>query len=49
MYCISSNGSDSKHGRLEELGSNVYAWWVEEENISLIREALRPTGIILCI
>lgn len=41
--------SDSSHGKLEELNKDLYAWWVDEDQISNVRESLRDTGIILCI
>lgn len=39
--------SDKSHGELEELTPGKFAWWVEQENISMVRDALRPSGIII--
>lgn len=39
--------SDKRHGTLEKIADEHYIWAVEEENIPFIREALRPSGMII--
>ncbi|MDP3371280.1 MAG: hypothetical protein Q8S21_00055 [Candidatus Paracaedibacteraceae bacterium] len=39
--------SDQRHGALEPLDEQRFAWWVENENIPLVRESLRSSGIII--
>jgi hypothetical protein len=39
--------SDKRHGTLEKIADNYYAWIVDEDNIPLVREALRPSGMII--
>lgn len=39
--------SDTRHGILDTLGDDRYAWWIDNESIPLVREALRPSGIII--
>lgn len=41
--------SSSKHGKLEKITEYVWSWEVNDDLISPVREALRPTGMILCI
>lgn len=38
-----------KHGTLTELTKNLWAWWVEPEEIPAVREELRPTGWVIAI
>lgn len=37
------------HGTLTKFDNNLWAWWIEQDQIPSVREALKPTGIILCI
>ena len=39
--------SDPIHGRLEPLSDGRFAWWVMDEHIEQVREALRPSGMII--
>ena len=39
--------SNPLHGSLIPIDDQRYAWWVEHENIAHVREALRPSGIIV--
>jgi hypothetical protein len=39
--------SNPLHGTLEPLDEQRFAWWVENENIPLVRDCLRPSGIII--
>lgn len=39
--------SDKRHGTLEKIADNHYAWVIDEDNIPLVREALRPSGMII--
>jgi hypothetical protein len=39
--------SDPIHGRLETLSDGRFAWWVMDEHIEQVREALRPSGMII--
>ncbi|MBN9565641.1 MAG: hypothetical protein J0G29_06085, partial [Alphaproteobacteria bacterium] len=41
--------SDLARGTLNPLTDSMWSWRVEEDNIPAIREALRPTGLVLCI
>jgi hypothetical protein len=41
--------ADPVRGTLKPLTNSMWSWRVEEDNISTIREALRPTGLVLCI
>lgn len=40
---------DPRHGALTQLKENLWVWNISEENIPLVREALRPTGQVICI
>ena len=40
---------DPRYGTLTQLKENLWIWHVFEENISIVREALRPTGQVICI
>lgn len=42
-------GSNSDHGTLKPLTDILWSWRVPEDKIDSIREALKDTGIILCI
>lgn len=39
----------SEHGTLTPLTEKLWTWEVPQENISSVRELLRPTGIVKCI
>ncbi|HQS85135.1 MAG TPA: hypothetical protein PLY23_09640 [Alphaproteobacteria bacterium] len=41
--------ADSKRGSLTELKESLWAWWVEPDNISYVREVLRPLGWMLAV
>ncbi|MDP5082711.1 MAG: hypothetical protein NWP61_00530, partial [Rickettsiaceae bacterium] len=41
--------SNKKRGELIQLSKDRWSWHVEPNNIIYVREALRNTGIILCI
>jgi hypothetical protein len=41
--------SSPDHGTLKPLTNTIWSWHVPEDKISDVREALRHTGIILCI
>jgi hypothetical protein len=41
--------SSAEHGELKPLTDTFWEWWVPEEKIDDVREALRETGIIICI
>ncbi len=41
--------SSPQHGDLKPLSKDLWSWWIPQENISLVSEALRDTGIILCL
>ena len=40
--------ADTNRGSLTKLGENLWSWWVKDEEIDLVRAALKPTGILLC-
>jgi hypothetical protein len=40
--------ADSNRGTLTNLSENLWSWWVDEEQIDLVRYALKPTRILLC-
>ncbi len=40
--------ADSNRGTLTKLSENLWSWWVKDEQIDLVRSALKPTGIVLC-
>jgi len=40
--------ADARHGTLTQLEDNLWSWWVEESQIHSVRDALKPTGILLC-
>lgn len=40
--------SSTNHGELKQLTDDLWEWWVDEDKISIIREALKPSGIIIC-
>ena len=40
--------ADSNRGDLTKLSENLWSWWVRDEQIDLVRSALKPTGILLC-
>jgi hypothetical protein len=39
--------SDPANGRLDPLCEGRAAWWVEDNQIARIREALKPSGILI--
>lgn len=39
--------SDKRYGTLEKISDEHYIWTVDEENISFVRETLRPSGMII--
>lgn len=39
----------ANRGTLKKISDTLWTWWVEPENISSVREALAPTGMILCL
>jgi hypothetical protein len=41
--------SSAEHGELKPLTDTLWEWWVPEDKIESIREALRETRIIICI
>ena len=41
--------SNSLHGRFDALCDGRVAWWVESDQISHIREALKPSGILIAV
>jgi hypothetical protein len=40
--------ADSNRGALTKLSENLWSWWVKDEQIEMVRSALKPTGILLC-
>lgn len=41
--------SSPDHGDLKQLTPEVWSWWVEADQIPSVRQALAPSGIILCV
>ena len=41
--------SSPHHGELKPLTEILWEWWVPEEKIDSVREALRPTGLLICV
>lgn len=41
--------ASSEHGILEKLNSNIWSWQLQAEQIPIVREKLRSTGMVLCI
>jgi len=41
--------SSPKHGELKPLTDILWEWWIPEEKIASVREALLPTGLVICI
>lgn len=41
--------SSPEHGELNPLTDILWEWWVPGEKISSVREALRSTGLLICI
>lgn len=41
--------SKEAHGELKKLAENFWSWYVKPPYIPFVREALRPTGFVLCI
>ena len=41
--------ADPQRGELIELNPSLWAWWIEADNISSVREALRPLGWVIAI
>ena len=40
--------ADTNRGSLTKLDSDLWSWWVKDEEINSVRAALKPTGILLC-
>ena len=40
--------SSPDHGELKKLTETLWEWWVPEDKIEPVRDALKPTGILLC-
>ncbi|MFN9001754.1 MAG: hypothetical protein ACK5VW_06825 [Holosporales bacterium] len=40
--------SDSSRGELTALNDKLWSWWIPEHDIAGVREALKPTGLLLC-
>lgn len=40
--------ADANRGTLTRLGEKLWSWWISNEQIDLVRAALKPTGILLC-
>lgn len=38
-----------ERGQLKKITDTLWIWWVEPEKISAVREALAPSGIVLCL
>ena len=41
--------SAKAHGELKKLAENFWSWYVKPAYIPFVREALRPTGFVICI
>lgn len=40
--------ADSSRGKLTKLSENLWSWWIDEKQVEIVRNALKPTGILLC-
>ena len=40
--------SSPDHGELKKLTDTLWKWWVPEDKIEPVRDALKPMGILLC-
>lgn len=40
--------ADASHGKLTKLSENLWSWFVDEKQIEVVRNILKPTGILLC-
>jgi hypothetical protein len=40
--------SSPLHGDLKPLTDKLWSWWVPQENIASITQALKDTGLIIC-
>lgn len=41
--------SSPAHGEVKSLNNSLWSWFIQDDQISLVREALRGTGILLCV
>lgn len=40
--------ADPSRGKLTKLSENLWSWWIDEKQIEIVRNSLKPTGILLC-
>ena len=41
--------STPEHGSLNNLNNHLWSWWVPEDQIVVVREDLRSTGLLICV
>ena len=41
--------ASGERGQLKQISETVWTWWVKPEKIPAVREALAPSGMILCL